>query len=68
MSYHQRIKCNVTECAHNSLQDSTCRLDEILVKHGVKRSDENSEDETACGMFLFVGNLNAEENSRNREN
>lgn len=68
MAYHQKIQCNVTECAHNCLEDSTCRLDRILVTHGVERSDEDSKDETACAMFTFVGNLNAEAYSRNREN
>lgn len=68
MAYHQKIQCTVTECAHNSIEDATCRLDKILVSHGKNRNDKNSEDETACAMYLFSGNLNAESYSRNREN
>lgn len=60
MGNFQKIKCTVTECAHNCLEDSTCRLDEILVSHGLTRSDESSKDDTACGMFHFVGKLNTE--------
>ena len=26
-----RIKCNVTKCVHNCIEDSTCRLDSIVV-------------------------------------
>lgn len=61
MSYHQKIQCDVVECTHNSIQDSTCRLDKILVSHGVTRHDSDSNDETACAMFEYCGNLNAEE-------
>ncbi|MDD2376945.1 MAG: DUF1540 domain-containing protein [Clostridia bacterium] len=67
MSYHQKIQCTVTECAHNCLEDSTCRLDKILVSHGLTRSDESSKDDTACGMFLFVGKSNAEETRASKQ-
>jgi len=67
MSNYQKIRCTVTECSHNCLEDSTCRLDEILVSHGITRSDENSKDETACSMFHFIGNLNAEENRASKQ-
>lgn len=67
MAYHQRIKCNVVECVHNSLESSTCRLDEIIVTHGKTRNDNDTDDETACGMYKFIGNLNAEAYSRQRD-
>jgi len=67
MSFYQKIQCTVTECAHNSLEDSTCRLEKIIVKHRVIRSDENTEDDTACGMFVFVGGLNADETRASKQ-
>ena len=27
----QRIECNVTNCTHNCIEDSTCRLNKIQV-------------------------------------
>ena len=60
MAYHQKIQCNVTECAHNSLEDSTCRLDKIQVSTGRIKNKELPEDETACLMYSNSGYLNSE--------
>lgn len=57
-----KIKCNVTKCAHNCIDDSTCRLDSIMVCECV--NDKNSkmkEDQTACGSYYYCGDLNKSE-------
>lgn len=67
MSYHQKIQCTVAECTHNSLEDSTCKLDKIHVAPcGGKKSD-NPEDETACAMYSYSADLNAEENKASKQ-
>ena len=37
-----RIKCNVTKCVHNCIEDSTCRLDSIVVCECM--NDRNSKN------------------------
>lgn len=57
-----RILCNVTKCVHNCIDNSTCRLDSIKVRECMndKKSDKK-EDQTACGSYEYVGNLNESE-------
>ena len=60
MSYYQKIECNVNECTHNSIEDSTCKLDRIQVCPCLVKGDKTSEDETACAMYSYSGDLNSE--------
>lgn len=59
---NSRIKCNVSKCMHNCIDDSTCRLEEIKVCECL--NDNNSkrkEDQTSCGSYKYIGNLNESE-------
>lgn len=58
MSYHQKIECNVSSCAHNCLEDSTCRLDRIMVKPCLGVQDKTPEGQTACGSYFYIGQMN----------
>ena len=54
-----RIKCNVAKCAHNCIDDSTCRLNSIKVCECMNdNKSKKREDQTACGSYEYVGNLN----------
>ena len=57
----QKIKCNVSECTHNCIEDSTCRLE--CIKVGVMSDKVNAkcEDETCCNSYDFGGDLNKTE-------
>lgn len=57
----QKIKCNVSNCTHNCLEDSSCRLDEILVTPTILKNGVYKPDVTMCGSFKDIGNLNMEE-------
>lgn len=58
----QKIKCNVTNCTHNCLDDCTCRLDEIHVASCInKKRESQKEDITMCNSFQDIGDLNVEE-------
>ena len=54
MSYHQKIECNVSSCAHNCLEDSTCRLDRIMVKPCYLNQSRTPEGDTACGSYFYI--------------
>lgn len=57
-----RIKCNVAKCVHNCIDDSTCRLDTIKVQECMNdRGSSKREDQTACGSYEYIGNLNKSE-------
>lgn len=60
-SYTQKILCNVTNCAHNCLDDCSCRLDKIQVAPCGPKGDTSAKDETLCSSYLYSGNLNSEE-------
>jgi hypothetical protein len=62
--YSQKIGCNVVSCAHNSVENSTCRLENIKVTPcaGVK-GDGSAYKETLCSSFLHVADLNMQEKS-----
>lgn len=61
MSYTQKIECTVSSCAHNCLEDSTCRLDRIKVKPTTLENSKNSENQTLCGSYNNIGELNTVE-------
>lgn len=67
MKYSQKIGCNVNECTHNCIEDATCKLDKIQVTPCGGKGSKTPEDETACGNYLFSGNLNAESTSASRQ-
>lgn len=67
MKYGQKISCNVNECTHNSIENSTCKLDRIQVTPCIGKHKESDEDETACGMYSYSGNLNSEETRASRQ-
>lgn len=64
MKYSQKIGCNVASCAHNCIDDSTCRLESIRVTpcSGVK-GDGSPFKETLCSSYLHAGEMNIEEKS-----
>ncbi len=58
----ERIRCNVSKCVHNCIDDSTCRLDTIKVCECMNdKKSKRSEDQTACGSYRFIGNMNEAE-------
>lgn len=62
MSYHQKIECNVSSCAHNCLEDCTCRLDRIIVKPCRNSNDSRTPDsDTCCSSYYYVGGMNVAE-------
>jgi len=67
MPFFQKITCNVNECAHNCIEDSTCRLEKIHVTPCITKDKKAPEDATACAMFSDIGHLNAEETSASRQ-
>lgn len=59
--YDQKIRCNVVECIHNCIEDSTCRLEKIQVCpcHAVLNKEEAMpRDVTACASYQNAGDLN----------
>ncbi len=61
MSYKQKIECNVAHCAHNCIEDCTCRLDKIQVCPCNTKANESADDTTACASYKFCGDLNVTE-------
>lgn len=61
--YDQKIKCNVAECLHNCIEDSSCRLEKIQVCPCTSKLEEEAlpRDKTACASFLNAGDLNVVE-------
>ena len=57
----QKIKCNVTDCMHNCIDDSTCRLESIKVGIMSDKPKANCEDGTCCTSYNFGGDLNETE-------
>jgi len=67
MAFFQKISCNVNECAHNCIEDSTCRLEKIHVTPRITKDKNAPEDSTACAMFSDIGYLNAEGTTASRQ-
>ena len=61
MSYHQKIECNVSSCAHNCFEDCTCRLDRIKVRPCVGDVTRTSDAESDCDSYFSVGEMNIAE-------
>lgn len=55
---NQKIKCNVVQCAHNSVEDCTCRLDSIKVCQCDTHVKKDFKDDTACASYDYAGDLN----------
>lgn len=53
-----RIGCNVSTCAHNCIEDSTCRLDKIKVCRCVPTETGDADIDTACHSYKYVGTEN----------
>lgn len=61
-SNNLKIECNVSKCVHNSIEDSSCRLDTIRVcECSNDRKSVKREDQTSCGSYEYCGNLNMKE-------
>ena len=58
-----KIQCNVNDCSHNCNEDCTCRLETIKVCPcpNLPNTDK-AEDQTACSMYNYCGDLNARAN------
>jgi len=51
---HQKIKCNVSDCTHNSLQDSTCKLECIQVRPCSHKMTKDALKDTACASYEYA--------------
>ncbi len=58
-----RINCNVSTCTHNSLEDSTCRLNEINVSRISAEESGDADKDTACHSYKFIGTENTYTNN-----
>lgn len=54
----QKIKCGVTDCVHNCIDDCTCRLDSIKINVSYDKSKACCTDETCCKSYDYAGDLN----------
>lgn len=52
-SGEQKIKCNVCDCTHNRLEDSTCRLKQIQVCPCSGTPTKNAIKDTACASYEY---------------
>lgn len=59
--YDARIKCNVTDCVHNCIYDSTCRLNSIKVGIMNEKNKAASVEGTCCKSYDYAGDLNESE-------
>lgn len=50
----QKIKCNVADCAHNCIQDCTCRLEAIEVCPCSSKITKDPFKDTACSSYKFA--------------
>lgn len=60
-SQSQQIGCNVSNCTHNDIDSSTCKLDAIRVSPCKLHGEKTPEDQTACASYYYSGDLNSEE-------
>ena len=49
----QKIKCGVTDCMHNCIEDSTCRLECITVNVSSDRNHASEIDGTCCKSYYI---------------
>lgn len=57
----QKIKCGVTDCLHNCIEDSTCRLECITVNVSSDRRHADEVDGTCCKSYDHARDLNKTE-------
>lgn len=55
-----KIECNVVDCMHNCIENSTCKLDAIRVCNCTGDKYAKKEDGTACSSYDYAGDLNEE--------
>ena len=67
MENTQKIDCNVFDCAHNCVDDCSCRLDRIQVCPCTSKGTKNYDDETACSKYMYIGDLNMQEKSNSKQ-
>lgn len=58
MKGSQKIMCGVTDCIHNCIDDSTCRLESIKVNVSSGNDKAGSEEGTCCKSYDYAGDLN----------
>lgn len=49
----QKIKCDVADCTHNCIKDSTCMLDEIEVCNCSYSKTKDPLKDTACSSYEY---------------
>jgi len=49
----QKIKCNVSDCTHNCIENSTCRLEEIQVCPCSHNATKDALKDTACSSYEY---------------
>lgn len=56
----QKIKCSVSSCTHNCVEDCTCRLEDVEICPCIhqKKDDGNKDFETSCNSYCYCGNEN----------
>ena len=54
----QKIMCGVTDCLHNCIDDSTCRLDSIKVNISSEGNKAGCKEGTCCISYDYAGDLN----------
>lgn len=52
-SGNQKIKCDVADCTHNCIKDSTCLLDEISVCNCNFDKTKDALKDTACASYRY---------------
>ena len=54
----QKIMCSVTDCIHNCIDDSTCRLESIKVNISSNNRKAGCQEDTCCKSYDYAGDLN----------
>lgn len=54
-----KINCNVSTCAHNCVEDSTCLLREIKVARIKAEESGDADMDTACHSYKYLGHENS---------
>lgn len=60
MKNDRKILCNVSDCTHNCIDDSTCKLESIKVSVCNNKA-KDIKDKTLCASYENCGDLNVEE-------
>lgn len=54
----QKIECSVVDCAHNCIDDSTCRLNKIRVCPKSASNLVEDVNGSLCGSYHYIGDQN----------